>query len=212
MKKIISVVPVLLLGISAYGEVPCSPMDIDMFNESILDMQYALQEAEDNFAQYMNDEQQGNQTLKQLFIAIAQGNKAAVEELATPQNVNSREAGKTPLLKAVEGKKLDIIKILLAKGADVNLADTTTGVTPLMTASFYLNEPIIRELQTKKIDANATDNNGKSPLGYVYFRVMKDSKKNLSDEDVRKILTILQNELKIKPTPQDESRRIKCTR
>jgi len=53
-------------------------------------------------------------------------------------NVNARnECGWTPLHYAVGGGHLEIVKLLLKSGADVNAKEKMRGLTPLQLAGFY---------------------------------------------------------------------------
>lgn len=83
------------------------------------------------------------------------GDLARVQELINPSgeelkekvNVNSRSR-KTPLLLAIQQKHLEVIKFLLANGADINQRRSVDGVTPLMTA-VKAKDPIIVDFLIK---------------------------------------------------------------
>ncbi len=68
-----------------------------------------------------------------------------------------------PLLVAIETGNLDIVKIIIAGGADVNKEDAR-GVTPLMHAVKKGNLPLIEILVKAKADPNKGDKHGKTPL------------------------------------------------
>jgi ankyrin repeat protein len=72
-----------------------------------------------------------------LFAAIQRGASADVESIIDTDKVsiNARDAGGwTPLMRATAGDHLDIIRFLLAKGADPTLRDKK-GLTALSLAS-----------------------------------------------------------------------------
>jgi outer membrane protein assembly factor BamB/ankyrin repeat protein len=102
---------------------------------------------------------------RELIEAARQGDAAKVEELlANGVDVNSRgRFGITALWQASSKERVEVAKILLEAGANVNVADSTWHATPLMLTE---NSEIITELvkhQTKGIDAvlNANAQSGK---------------------------------------------------
>jgi hypothetical protein len=84
--------------------------------------------------------------LDQVTILVAQGH-----------NVN-REAGdgETPLSAAARGKRLEVARFLLGKGADVNHQSRLGGNTPLMEAAKSGNVEMLRLLLEHGADACAT--------------------------------------------------------
>lgn len=69
-----------------------------------------------------------------LLYAIQNGNPEIVRELlAREKDVNALHGGVTPLYLAVLNKKLDVVQMLLAKGADPDVA-TRIGETPIALA------------------------------------------------------------------------------
>jgi hypothetical protein len=71
--------------------------------------------------------------------------------------------GRTPLHLAVVRGEAQMVRLLLARGADVNAADVV-GRTPLMVAVERESEPMLRELLAAGADPNATDANKETPL------------------------------------------------
>ncbi len=69
----------------------------------------------------------------------------------------------TPLLVAVANQNLELVKFLLAHGADVNARDAN-GRTPLHFAVNRRDPDLIRVLLDAKADVNAKDSAGETPL------------------------------------------------
>ncbi|WP_161493781.1 ankyrin repeat domain-containing protein [Nitrosospira lacus] len=80
-------------------------------------------------------------------------------------DINAQEKGGSTALRmaAWDDTKAPIVKILLARGADPNLADNV-GQTPLILASASRNIDIVRALLDKGADANARDAKGSTAL------------------------------------------------
>ena len=70
---------------------------------------------------------------EQLLAATRKSDAVKVKELlAQGANVNAKSPyGATPLFFACDRSKVEIVKILLEKGAEVNVKDTFYGATPL---------------------------------------------------------------------------------
>ena len=78
--------------------------------------------------------------------------------------VNARDKsrdGMTPLHAAVENGNIEIIKLLLAKGAQIN-ARNKVGGTPLMWAAVYGNDDAVKELLKAGADKSLKDEDGKT--------------------------------------------------
>jgi tetratricopeptide (TPR) repeat protein len=81
-----------------------------------------------------------------------------------PNLVNARTSGgSTPLHLAVGKKQLELIKLLLANGANVN-ATTRNGFTPLHVAAFVNDANAARVLISNGADIRAKAINGSTPL------------------------------------------------
>ena len=73
--------------------------------------------------------------------------------------------GVTPLCIASQNAHAEIVKLLIAAKADVNVADKTDGVTPLYMASQKGHAEIVRLLLAAKADVNvARKTDGVTPL------------------------------------------------
>ena len=78
----------------------------------------------------------GNYSKTPLYNALINGNMAISMALvnAPTLEVNNYHAGSTYLVEAVKQNMLEVVQILLEKGADVNKTAPTTGETPLVAA------------------------------------------------------------------------------
>lgn len=124
----------------------------------------------------LSDDQKTN-----LFAAVRSGNVTEVERcLAAGANINSREVvptkprlddhsgkketlGDTPLMIAAQSGHLDIVKLLLARGADVN-ASGEAGYTPLMGALVCRQPEIALFLLEKGANPNRINGNGDTAI------------------------------------------------
>ncbi len=80
-------------------------------------------------------------------------------------NVNAKDSalGCTALVYAAQWDKPDVVLLLLARGADINMIGD--GYTPLTMAAFMGKTDIVRILIDKGADVNKTDENGKITVG-----------------------------------------------
>lgn len=86
---------------------------------------------------------------QQLRAAAAKGDLAKVRaHLAKDVHVNAPHnySGRTALIEAVFGGHLDVARLLLESGADINWRDAGTGFTPLGWAANEANLPLVRRL------------------------------------------------------------------
>ena len=74
-----------------------------------------------------------------------------------------KTGSKSPLITAVEHESMEIIKLLLNKGVDVN-TKTTVGNTALIVAAKVGNKAIVDELLEHKADPNIKNNHGDSAM------------------------------------------------
>lgn len=82
-----------------------------------------------------------------------------------PSLVNSRfPDGSTPLLMAVYGGHLEVVKYLVSRGADINAFDTTYRYTPLHAAAYVDNTDIAEYLVSKGADVDVKTAAGETPL------------------------------------------------
>lgn len=98
--------------------------------------------------------------------AIAAGDTRQVEQLAASRKQRSalNEYGETPLLYAVKIRKPAMVDILLARGADVNIANSHTGETPLIAAVRNNEVGIVQRLLAAGARPDQADSEGATPL------------------------------------------------
>ena len=97
-----------------------------------------------------------------LVIAVRAGNAASVDVLlATRLNVNARtKFGDTAMMVAALSGRLDLVKKLRARGAEIN----ATGWTPLIYAATGGRDDVVRYLLAEGADINAASPNGTTAL------------------------------------------------
>jgi ankyrin repeat protein len=97
-----------------------------------------------------------------LVIAVRAGNGASVDVLlATRLNVNARtKFGDTAMMIAALSGRLDLVKKLRARGAEIN----ATGWTPLIYAATAGRDDVVRYLLAEGADINAASPNGTTAL------------------------------------------------
>jgi ankyrin repeat protein len=105
-----------------------------------------------------------------LSLAVFFGHPETVNTLlAAGADVNaaSRESMKvTPLASAAAAKRIDIARVLIANGANVN-AKAANDFSPLHDAAANGNLDLVKLLLEKGADINAKTNDGKTPLAYA---------------------------------------------
>jgi Ankyrin repeats (3 copies)/Ankyrin repeat len=122
-----------------------------------------------------------------LVMAIRLGSAPMVDALlknrADP-NVRDVDTDLTPLVEAISRitpDRIDIVKMLLAAGADVNAAsrkegDLLNGVTPLMMAAVPGGEDLVQLLLDKGADVNAKTPRGFTALSAAKLSGLEDNK------------------------------------
>ena len=110
-----------------------------------------------------------------LLVAVRAGSAPVVDALlksGADVNVRDVDTDRTPLLEAMG--QIDIVKLLLAAGADVNAAsrkeyDLLRGMTPLMLAALEGSEDLVQLLLDKGADVSA-----RAPDGATALALAKD--------------------------------------
>jgi uncharacterized protein len=105
---------------------------------------------------------------EQLLISARSADlKGIVDSLEHGAAPNSRNRfGKTALFTAIEKNRIDIVKVMLEHGVDVDLA-SLEKVTPLMAAAYSGNSEIVELLLNKKPKLEEEDRVHKSALIYA---------------------------------------------
>lgn len=113
---------------------------------------------------------------KKLSNAVLSGDLTQVKAQlqATPEELNQIDKwGWTPLLWATLRQYVPIVKFLLEKGADPNIAAQKAdvvikaGATPLIICGYYGTPDIAELLLTAKADPKKEDNSGETALSYA---------------------------------------------
>ena len=99
-----------------------------------------------------------------LIRAVKQGDIEKVIRALETVSVNTKPDGNTPLLMvAVQNRKEDIARLLIQKGADVNVTNNG-GETPLINAAHRGLYPIVEMLLDAGANVNQASNGGYTPL------------------------------------------------
>lgn len=86
-------------------------------------------------------------------------------------DINAQDQnGMTPLMHAVIKKDLELVKKLIAAGANLNLKEHKHGETALLLAIENFNIDIIHALIHANADINITNNSGNTPLMSLLFK------------------------------------------
>lgn len=119
-----------------------------------------------------------NQKARLLFYAVENNLEEVVKDLAKENKSKKKNnytdggfdfnvrgwLGETPLLIAIDQGNNAIVECLLENGADPNMVDSPSGLSPLMFASCIGNESLVRMLIRSKANVNALSCLGCSPL------------------------------------------------
>jgi ankyrin repeat protein len=100
----------------------------------------------------------------QLIVAAARGDTAAVQQLLQQgAHIEATDKwGSTPLLQAVQNGKIEVVKLLLGKGANIEAA--SGDGTSLILAAAAGNIEIVQVLLEKGANTGATDGSGDTAL------------------------------------------------
>jgi hypothetical protein len=134
--------------------------------------------------------------------AIQAGDAAAVEGvLSGDVDVNeSTQHGTTPLMSAAEFGVLEIVRLLLKRGAAVNFK-RSDGFTALALAVFFGHEDVVRELLASGADVKATSISGTSPEMWAMARGFQDLADLLKSAGERGLNVSPRMTLVSEPTP-----------
>ena len=88
-----------------------------------------------------------------------------VKLLDSRADVNHADGkGRTALLHSVNAGSIDLVKVLISRGANVHISENHNGATPLALAASDGNLEIVNELLKSKADVHCTDFGGNTPL------------------------------------------------
>ena len=99
-----------------------------------------------------------------LMVACRAGQFAAVEELLASSHINAQSASGFTALYLASEEGGELVRLLLAHGADVALADFDDGGAPLARACFFGHEACARVLIDAKAAVDAADSDGWTAL------------------------------------------------
>jgi cytohesin len=118
----------------------------------------------------------GHDFFAEIFDASTHGDLAAVKELLKEDSHSAfltDNERNTPLHYAAGGGHLEVVKLLLADGADVAAKDYG-GAMPLHYAAYGGHMDVAELLLANKADINAKDLNGQTPVDCALFRFHGD--------------------------------------
>jgi ankyrin repeat protein len=84
-----------------------------------------------------------------------------------------KSSDNNPLMQAILAQNLNFVKILVAKGSDVNIV-LADKCTPLIAAVWSGNIPLIDYLLINKANIDTKDGSGRSPMSYAIDRGRQD--------------------------------------
>jgi ankyrin repeat protein len=121
--------------------------------------------------------------------AIKNNNIPQVKKLIKKNDINGKEYLLNPLSLAAMYGRLEIFKILLDNGADLN--KLSAGATPLHYAARYKSEGIVKYILSRGINANVRDDFQRTPLYYAIDSRMYDFKPGPGNPERDRIIRLL---------------------
>ena len=105
----------------------------------------------------------------ELLNAVESGDVGSVEKLLEEgADINyADEDGVTPLMIATQANSIDMIKVVIEKGAAIDTKEKKLGVTALMLAAFLGHAEVAKELLSAGANIYETDNNGQVALRHA---------------------------------------------
>lgn len=112
-----------------------------------------------------NPRKQGTKEVSATETAIRQGRTEALEPLLAKGGINQKNAaGMTPLMIAVRADRKDMVRLLLEKGADINVKDYAGKTAFFYSIHKKVRTPIFDMLLEKGAEYDITDNSGMTSL------------------------------------------------
>ena len=109
-----------------------------------------------------------------LYLAARNGDyDLAMSSIEKGVRVDESDCGWTPLHEACNYGNLDIVKLLLDSGADIN-GNGDEGMTPLHDATQNAHIDVVKHLIKRGASVTERDNNGHTPLDLVLHSISED--------------------------------------
>ena len=116
-----------------------------------------------------------NQTSVLMLISFTEINPALINRFHYAVPIDSRgEIGSTALHGAAISKQIDVVRLLLQKGADVN-KQNDLGWTPLHGAALVNSTNVIRLLLDQGASTNIENNFGEKPIHWARQKYNKET-------------------------------------
>lgn len=149
----------------------------------------AVRQGKLDICRYLLDKQKMKLGTNQnfLILAVESGNNDLVSYLIDrgfPINLSDRYGN--PLTYAIRNRRLDIVELLIQKGAEVNLHIPENGFTPLHFACESGSLEIVKFLVDHKADVFAKDNKGIYPIMYSKNLKIRNYLKSLMNKKSKK--------------------------
>ena len=118
--------------------------------------------------------------------ALVEGKGGLLSVFSKGADVNAKDDnGETALMRACANGKLEIVKYLISKGADVNAKITVgphKGLTALIGASMRGHLEVVKYLVSKGADVNAKSDSGMTALNVAKTNAIKEVLRNARDK------------------------------
>lgn len=128
----------------------------------------------------------GDKGKLEIIKALVEGKGGLLSVFSKGADVNAQDDnGETALMRACANGKLEIVKYLISKGADVNAKITVgqhKGLTALIGASFGGYLEVVKYLVSKGADINAKSDSGMTALNVAKTNAIKEVLRNARDK------------------------------
>ena len=108
---------------------------------------------------------------EKIITAVKDGNLTSMQKLLSGgADPNARdEIGEPILLLGAYNGNTEVVKLLLEKGADVNVKRADDGTTALWIASYEGKTEVVKLLLEKGADVNVKDKDGVTAVSYTHL-------------------------------------------
>ena len=128
----------------------------------------------------------GDKGKLEIIKALVEGKGGLLSVFSKGADVNAQDDnGETALMRACANGKLEIVKYLISKGADVNAKITVAqhkGLTALIGDSFRGYLEVVKYLVSKGADINAKSDSGMTALNVAKTNAIKEVLRNARDK------------------------------